>query len=340
MTQSPMYLSNFWVYRNEDLILPVATTLVLISVLFVFNIIWGYWFEFRKNRAMANLFGEYVAPELVNVMAEDPENYSMEGEKRELTILFVDVRDFTSISEALEANSLREYINLYLTAMSNNVYDNRGTLDKYIGDCVMAFWGAPLYLPEHASHAVTTALVMLQTIKDLNSDFKIRNLPLLKIGIGINTGEVRVGDMGSKIRRAYTVMGDPVNVASRLEGLTKEYGVEIIVGEVTKNSSPEFAYRELDRVRVKGKQEPVAIFEPIGLRSAIDDATFIQLKKWHQALALYRKQKWDQAAAIVTELQKSDPGRWLYQHTLNNIELHRHLALATDWDGVATYTTK
>jgi len=331
---------NFWAYREADLVLPVAATLLLILVLFMFNLAWGYWFESRKGRAMASLFGEYVAPELVEVMAEDPEHYSMEGDKRELTMLFADVRGFTTISEGLEANELREYINRYLTAMSENIRGNRGTLDKYMGDCVMAFWGAPVQLPDHASRAVATALLMQQTARQLNDEFIARNWPPLKIGIGLNTGEVRVGDMGSKIRRAYTVMGDPVNLASRLEGITKEYGVGIAVGEMTRHAAPEFAYRELDRVKVKGKNEPVAIFEPIGLASELDAVTRAELKRWHAALDLFRLQKWNEAASLIHILHDAHPDSYLYQLALMNIERYQKDPPGPDWDGVTTYKTK
>lgn len=331
---------NFWIYRAHGLVLPVAMTLVLIVSLFTLNVAWGYWFEFRKGKAMTNLFGEYVAPELVEVMADDPEHYNMEGEKRELTIMFADVRNFTSISESLEANDLREFINIYLTEMSEDIRGNRGTLDKYIGDCVMAFWGAPVVLPDHAGRGVATALLMQKTAQKLDAGFSQRGWPPLKIGIGLNTGEVRVGDMGSKIRRAYTVMGDPVNLASRLEGITKEYGVGIVVGEVTRSEAPEFAYRELDRVRVKGKNEPVAIFEPVGLDSEIDETTRRELSRWHIALDLFRAQNWDAAEGIIQELSSEFPDRKLYEYYLEDIADYRVNPPGADWDGVTTYKTK
>jgi len=331
---------NFWAYSTQGLILPVATVLTLIASLFMFNVAWGYWFEVRINRAMTNLFGEYVAPELVEVMAEDPSHYNMDGEKRVLTILFADVRGFTTISELLETNDLREFINIYLTAMSEDIRGNKGTLDKYIGDCVMAFWGAPVRLNDHASRAVATALAMLKTAERVNVDFKARGWPPLKIGIGLNTGEVRVGDMGSKIRRAYTVMGDAVNLSSRLEGITKQYGVGLVVGEMTKLAAPEFAYRELDRVKVKGKNEPVAIFQPVALASELDEATRAALMEWDQALSLFRLQQWDKAEQIVTKLHAQYPDQYLYKLYLEQIQHFRAEPPGPDWDGVTTYTTK
>ncbi|MBC7859522.1 MAG: adenylate/guanylate cyclase domain-containing protein, partial [Burkholderiaceae bacterium] len=279
---------NFWMYHGFNLVLPVANALLLILGLFLLNIAWGYLFEHRRRHAMASLFGQYVAPELVAEMADNPEGYSMEGDSRELTVLFADVRGFTTISEGLTPQALREYINLYLTAMSEDIRGNRGTLDKYIGDAVMAFWGAPVALPDHAARAVASALLMQASAKRLSAAFVERGWPPLKIGIGINTGQMHVGDMGSQIRRAYTVMGDAVNLGSRLEGITKVYGVGLLVGAATMLAAPRYAYRELDRVRVKGKHEPVPIFEPLALVEELDEATRATVAQWHAALAAVR----------------------------------------------------
>jgi len=331
---------NFWMFQSLNLVLPVASVLLLIGGLFVFNVAWGYLFEFRKRHAMTSLFGEYVAPELVAQMAENPETYNMEGESRELTVLFVDVRGFTTISEGLKPNELREYINIYLTAMSEDIRGNRGTLDKYIGDAVMAFWGAPVALPNHAELAVATALKMLATAKKLNEEFTARNWPPLKIGIGLNTGEMRVGDMGSKIRRAYTVMGDAVNLGSRLEGITKVYGVGLVVGESTRLAAPQFAYRELDRVRVKGKNEPVPIFHPVALDTELDEDSRRIFAQWHEALALVRAQQWEAAESILTTLHAAHPEDGLYELYLKRIAYYREHPPGADWDGVTTFETK
>lgn len=331
---------NFWMYQSFNSVLPIATALLLIVTLFVWNIAWGYLFEFRKGRAMVNLFGEYVAPELVAEMAEDPEAYNMEGDSRVLTVMFADVRGFTTISEGLEPNELREYVNLYLTAMSENIRGNRGTLDKYIGDCVMAFWGAPVALPDHASRAVATALLMQQTAHALSDGFVARGWPPLNIGIGLNTGEMRVGDMGSEIRRAYTVMGDAVNLSSRLEAITKVYGVGIVVGVTTRLAAPDFAYRELDCVRVKGKNEPVPIFQPLALDSKLTEEQRAKLGQWHQALGMVRSQEWDQAEQIIRKLQGQDPDEGLFKEYLKRIAHYREHSPGAGWDGVTTYETK
>jgi len=332
---------NYYEYTSLDLIYNLAMQLIVIASVFVLNVAWGYFFEVRKGQALVSRFGEYVAPELVAEMAYDPEKYNMDGESRELTVLFVDVRGFTTISEGLTPKQLREYINLYLTAMSEDIRDShRGTLDKYIGDAVMAFWGAPVAFPDHASRAVATSLLMQASAHRLNEDFIARGWPPLKIGIGLNTGLMHVGDMGSKIRRAYTVMGDAVNLGSRLEGITKVYGVGIAVGEATRAAAPEYAYRELDLVRVKGKHEPVAIFEPIVLDKDVDPATRDELDRWHAALAAVRMQQWDLAMQIIVELRAIFPERSLYSLYTERITYYRAHPPGADWDGVTTFETK
>jgi adenylate cyclase len=313
--------------------------LLLTAALFICNLGWSYLFEFRNRRAMVGLFGEYLAPELVAEMAANPKKYSMEGESRNLTVMFSDVRGFTTISESLNPRELREYINAYLTAVSEDIRGNRGTLDKYIGDAVMAFWGAPLPLPEHASLAVATALKMQRSVIELNADFVKRNWPPLHIGVGVNTGIMHVGDMGSKIRRAYTVMGDAVNLGSRLESITKIYGVGVIVGILTRDATPEYAYRELDRVRVKGKNEPVPIFEPLGLAKELDQRTRDLLQQWHEALAMVRAQNWDEAEKKLRELQAENP-HGLYELYLQRISHYRIAPPPSDWDGVTAFDSK
>jgi adenylate cyclase len=315
--------------------------LLLIASLFVLNLAWGYFFEFRKGRALVSRFGEYVAPELVAQMAENPEAYNMEGESRELTVLFVDVRGFTTISEGLAPKELREYINLYLTAMSEDIRSShQGTLDKYIGDAVMAFWGAPVAFADHASRAVATALLMQQSAARLNQDFIQRGWPGLKIGIGLNSGTMHVGDMGSAIRRAYTVMGDAVNLGSRLEGITKVYGVGICVGEATRRAAPGYVYRELDLVRVKGKSEPVAIFEPVGRAGEVAQQVLDEIAQWGEALALVRAQRWDEAGQGIAALASAHPGRGLYELYLARIAHYRQHPPGAGWDGVTSFETK
>jgi adenylate cyclase len=332
---------NWFLYHEMDWTTDMFVCLLLVALLFVANLAWGYLFEYRKGRALVSRFGEYVAPELVAQMAENPEAYTMEGESRELSVMFVDVRGFTTISEGLSPKALREYINLYLTAMSEDIRaSHQGTLDKYIGDAVMAFWGAPVAFADHASRAVATSLLMQASAARLNDDFQRRGWPALAIGIGINSGLMHVGDMGSAIRRAYTVMGDAVNLGSRLEGITKVYGVGIAVGEATRLAAPEFVYRELDLVRVKGKNEPVAIFEPLGKPADVGPAVLDELAAWDAALARVRAQDWDAAESAIAALHAAHPQRALYALYLERIARWRAEPPGAGWDGVTTFDTK
>jgi adenylate cyclase len=339
LSSTALIVTNIALFHFLDWVLPLAMALCLVMMLFILNIIGGYLFEHRKRRAIVSLFGEYVAPELVAEMASDPERYSMEGDSRVLTVLFADVRGFTTISEGLEPNILREYINVYLTAMSEAIRESRGTLDKYIGDAVMAFWGAPVTLPDHASRAVLTALEMQRIAVQLNESFIKKGWPPLQIGIGLNTGEMRVGDMGSKIRKAYTVMGDAVNLSSRLEGITKVYGVGIVVGEATCLAAPEIAYRELDRVRVKGKNHPVPIFQPLGLAVNLPELHVKLLQQWQEVLVFMRQQQWDKAEQLLQDLNQLSPEP-LYELYLARMQHYRQYPPDANWDGVTTFETK
>ena len=196
----------------------------MIFALFALNMTYGYFTTERTKRQITGLFGQYVPSEVVDEMSKNPEQVSMEGESREMSILFSDVRGFTTISEGLDPRDLALLMNEFLTPLSRVIYSHRGTIDKYMGDCIMAFWGAPLPDTRHAYYAVLSGLEMQKTLRDLQPHFKERGWPPIRVGVGINTGRVSVGNMGSEVRVAYTVMGDAVNLASRLEGITKEYG--------------------------------------------------------------------------------------------------------------------
>ncbi|MCX8017441.1 MAG: adenylate/guanylate cyclase domain-containing protein, partial [Rhodocyclaceae bacterium] len=240
----------------------------------------------------------------------------------------------------MEPVALQALLNELFTAVTAVIQTNRGTTDKYIGDAAMAFWGAPIADAEHARHAVEAALEMQAALGALNRDLQAKGWPALKIGIGINTGPMTVGDMGSPVRKAYTVMGDAVNLGSRLEGITKQYGVGIIVGEGTRARLGEaFVLRELDRVRVKGKAEPVGIYEPLGETGKVDAATLERLERWHAALSAYRAQAWQRAATLIEGLQHEAP-HGLYDLYARRIDHYRAHPPGADWDGVTTFETK
>lgn len=333
---------NFMAWQQADFVLPLATVLVLVMSLFALNMSWGYFVESRSKRQMTGLFGQYLPPELVEEMSRDPENYSMAGRKAELTVLFSDVRGFTTISEGLGPDELADLMNEYLGAMTQVIRAHRGTLDKYIGDAIMAFWGAPVDDPEHAKHAVLAAIEMQQAMPALNRALVQKGWPELKIGIGVNTGIMTVGDMGSPVRQSYTVMGDAVNLGSRLEGITKQYGTGILVGEETWAKLKEvIAFREMDRVRVKGKAEPVGIYEPLCEVSQMALELQTELEAWNQILHNYRFQQWDAAEQGLKTLTKDDVSpRYVYMLYLERIAYLREHPPGEQWDGVTTFETK
>ena len=331
---------NVIVWTEGGLVLPLASSLLMVAALFAFNMSWGYFVESRSKRQFTELFGQYVPPELVDKMAEDPEKYSMEGKSEELTVLFSDIVGFTSISEGLAPKDLSQFINDYLTAMSLVIRGNRGTLDKYIGDAIMAFWGAPVADAEHARQGVITAMAMQAELNNVRPQMRARGWPDIRIGVGVNTGQMRVGDMGSKLRKAYTVMGDAVNLSSRLEGLTRVYGVDILVGPNTRQVVKDVVFREIDRVKVKGKDEPVDIFEPLGVEGQVDAKVMEEREHWHQALKAYRAQKWDEAEAHLADAQRMSPQCKLYKLYLERINQCRIEPPGPAWDGVTAFKTK
>ncbi len=332
---------NLMVWTQADMVLPLATAILMTGAIYTMNMAYGYFVESRSKRQFTELFGQYVPPELVDRMAADPEKYNMEPRSADLTILFSDVRGFTSISEALKPEELREYINEYLTDMSGIIRSKyRGTLDKYIGDAIMAFWGAPVDDAQHARNGVLAGLDMQKECEVLNGKFAARGWPTIKIGVGLNSGTVRVGDMGSQVRRAYTAMGDAVNVASRLEGRTKYYGVGILVGEATRDAVKDVVFREVDRIKVKGKDEAVTIYEPLGLESEVDRKVHEELKLWGQTLKAYRARQWDQVELNLLNLQRMNAECYLYKHYSEEVAKHRRNPPPADWDGVTAFDEK
>jgi len=330
---------NFALWVHWGYVIPVAATLLMLAVLFAWNMLTGFLREGAAIRKLSSMFGQYVPPERVAQMRESGEPFSMEGLSRRLSVLFCDVRNFTALSEKLPPRELSAMLNAYLTTMTQIIHDNRhGTIDKYVGDAIMAFWGAPEANPEHDRGAVEAALAMQRRMPSLAEEFTSRGWPAFSIGIGINTGTMSIGDMGSKFRKAYTVLGDAVNLASRLEALTKEYGVGIIAGENTVAAVRSIAWRELDRVRVVGKAETVTIYEPVG--SARDKQIAAELERHHRALALYRSRNFDEAEAAFAALVEEHPRTPLYTYFCARCAAFRQSAPPADWDGAMAFATK
>jgi adenylate cyclase len=288
----------------------------------------------KKGRQLKKAFSNYVSPDLVREIEKNPDKLVLGGEQREISILFSDIRGFTTVSESLSPPELVKLLNEYLSPMTRIVLEEKGTLDKFIGDAVMAIFNAPLDLPEHADHACKTAVRMMDELQKLNVGFAARGMHTLDIGVGINTGPAVVGNMGADIRFDYTAIGDSVNLASRLEGLNKYYGSHILVSEDThsqvKNS--EFVFREVDRVRVKGKHLPIVMYELM-----ITNLELLPL--FEEGLEKYRSKQFEQAQQIFNQLvtdYNDGPSR-LYQSRCTE---YLETAPPTDWDGVYTAKSK
>jgi adenylate cyclase len=325
---------------QENMVLPLASSLSLPIILFVVNMSYGFLLEARSKRQITGLFGQYVHPELVEVMSREPDRFTMQSRSLEMSVLFSDVCSFTSISEQLSPADLSALMNEYLSAMTEVIHTYRGTIDKYIGDAIMAFWGAPLEDPRHVDNAVMAALEMQTRAVRLREKFIAKGWPELYLGIGVNTGIMNVGNMGSKFRMAYTVMGDTVNLASRLEGLTRQYGVGIIVGEDTRARLPGILFRELDRVRVKGRNEPVTIYEPLGLQGKLDPAVVEEQELFSHMFTHYHAREWDESLQHLHELLSLKPESKLFQLYVERIKHYWQEPPPPGWDGVFTHTTK
>ena len=257
-----------------------------------------------------------------------------------MSVLFSDIRHVTTMSEKLSAVELKSMLNEFFTPITGIIFDHNGTIDKYVGDMVMAFWGAPLDDPEHRTNAVLAALKMLAKVEELKPLFKEKGLPEVNIGVGINSGMMSVGDMGSIYRRSYTVLGDAVNLGSRLEGITKAYGVKLLIGEQTFQGLKGILCRQIDKVLVKGKDEPICIYQPLCAEKDAPDALVALVNDYHRAYQHYLKQEWDAAEHQMRQLQQLDPDTQLYAIYLQRIGQLRTQELPNGWDGAYRFTTR
>jgi adenylate cyclase len=332
-----------------DPMFPLLTSVVVFGAL----VFYSYVREESQRREIRSAFRQYLSPDVVEQLASDPSKLKLGGETKEMTILFSDVRGFTSISEGYKdyPEDLTHLINRLLTPLSEVVVKHGGTIDKYMGDNIMAFWNAPLDNPDHASHAVAAALDMLEALDELNRQIVTETAPdgspakPFAIGVGLNTGVNVVGNMGSDLRFDYTVLGDNVNVASRLEGQTKSYGVLILFGQRTAElAQDDFAILEVDLVRVKGKAEPERVFTALGDKAVAGSAAFGALKKaFNQMLAAYRGQDWDTAETMLRAARDADragKAGGLLNVYQGRIAAFREAPPPKNWDGVFTATSK
>jgi adenylate cyclase len=291
--------------------------------------------EFRERKKIRDSFSNYIPEQHVARVLESSRENLLEGERREMTVMFADIRNFTALSEDLESRQLKQLLNDYLTPITKIIFNHAGTIDKYVGDMVMAFWNAPVDNPDHADDAVQTAMELIAETARLAPVFAGYGINDFRIGVGLNTGEMNVGDMGSEYRLAYTVLGDAVNLGSRLEGLTKFYDLPILVSDTTRGACTRSEFRFVDRVIVKGREQPVEIFTPV-----MENQQTAALQAFDLAVEMYRNQQWTASAAEFEKLCTRFPG-----FRLGEIYLERATQLArkpppADWDGVYAHATK
>jgi len=341
---------SWYNFAYRQTMIDAAGPVLVLLIVYIELTYANFALEEKQRREVRNAFSRYLSPAQVEKLAADPSKLKLGGEMKDMTLLFCDVRGFTTISEQFDAQGLTRLINRFLTPMTDVIMERRGTIDKYMGDCIMAFWNAPEDDADHARHACESALVMTERLIELNKSLeeesKVENrkhIPI-NIGIGLNSGMVCVGNMGSDQRFDYSVLGDNVNLASRLEGQSKTYGVTTVIGENTQKEAPDYASLELDQIKVKGKTEAVRIFTLLGRPDLRQKPEFLALEAEHKALlAAYRGQKWDEARARLAKCRQL--GAFLkldhlYDMYDERIADYCENPPGADWDGVYVAKSK
>lgn len=328
-----------YVYDRYGVITSSSFVIIEVMSLHFALLIFKYFSEERKRSELKKTFSKYVSPAVVDELLKNEENLKLGGRKQEMSVFFSDVRGFTEFSEKMDPQDLSQFLNEYLTPMTDIIFKNKGTLDKYMGDGVMAFFGAPVPFTDHAHHACVCALESLEKLKKIQTDFAKRQWPQIDIGIGVNTGFMSVGNMGSKIVQSYTVIGDAVNLGARLEGATKEYGVRILVSETTyAEVSDDFILREVDRVRVKGKKEPIRAYELMGFKT--DTGLQDLAAHFDKGYRLYHEHRFAEAKDVFSQIEAMYPADKLSKIYKQRCEQFIANPPPPEWDGVFEMKTK
>lgn len=342
-----IYYSSLQLFVKQGFLVDWTYPILTIFIVWAVSAFLRFMDEFKLRQQIKKQFEHYLAPAMVKKLQQSPDLLKLGGNTKELTLLFCDIRGFTPISEQYKTNpqGLTKLINRFLTPMTDIIMRNGGTVDKYMGDCIMAFWNAPLDVEDQRKRAIQTSHEMLEHLEILNKELKNEKSLPIKVGIGLNTGEVVVGNMGSNQRFDYSVLGDAVNLAARLEGQSKNYGVQIVLGEETaKNMDKDFAMIELDEIAVKGKQDAVKIYTSLGQYKIINHSmNWVFAHNQHEKfLILYRQQSWVLALKFVSDLRDEFNGMLTNYYDIMKeriIEL-KETDLPKDWDGVYRATTK
>jgi adenylate cyclase len=325
---------NYWLFDAAGLAFPLAPALLTATASYALHMGSTYLMHWRGRREFVRLLGAYVPPELARQMLDDPHRCRLEAASRHLTVMFCDIRGFTRLAESLEPAALQAFLQRVFSRLTEVVRQHGGTIDKYIGDCVMAFWGAPGEVPDHAQRAVAASLALTHALQALNAEHRLLGLPEVEVGIGVNTGLMCVGDMGSPQRSAYTVVGDAVNLAARLERLSARYGVTVVAGEATCREADDVVWQELDKVRVKGKARAVAIYTPRAAGLQSDASVADELRTWAAFLKAYRAQDVVSCERMLASLPARADTQVLYALYAQRLAQMRRQPADPSWDGV------
>jgi adenylate cyclase len=320
----------------------IAEPMFAIFICFVSTVAYRAATEGRQRKMITDIFGRYVDSTVVNILINNPHLVKLGGEKREISILFSDIKGFSTISEKVDDETLVKLLNVYMTDMTNVILKHQGTVDKFIGDAIMAFWGAPLKDENATFHACVSALEMQYRLEKLQPKlYKIGNVEV-KQRIGINTGICTVGNMGSEQRQSYTAIGDPVNLASRLEGVNKQYGTYILISETTYHQvAKRVVVREVDRVQVVGKTEPTRLYELINLADRpLTDKMKYFLEMFTEGLKAYQERRWDEGIAYMENAMQQIPNDPVCQLYIERMKLYQISPPKSDWNGVFVLQSK
>ena len=330
-------------FTNSDLLISIVDPSLAVVLAYFSTAVYQYLQEREQKALIKNVFGHYLSPAVVNILATDPDKARLGGDRRELTVFFSDIANFTTVSESFkQPEGLVDLLNEYLEEMTSIILKTDGTLDKYVGDAIIAFWGAPLPQKDHAYRGCVASLEMQKRLADLRPKWKKEGKPELSCRCGVNTGNMIVGNIGGKDRFDYTVIGDSVNLASRMEGANKQYHSSIMISESTYSQvKNRVIVRELDLLQVKGKNEPVKVFELLGTSNLqMSDNEKQSLELHHEGLKLYRERKWDEAIAYFNQAQQLDPKCHVAQIYAERASLYQLSPPPDEWNGVFVMTTK
>jgi adenylate cyclase len=332
---------SMYFFTARNAVLPMVPPFLTAAGCYISITFYRLLIEEREKRKIKGSFKQYLSPKIIEVLTKDPSKLRLGGEEREVSIFFLDIAGFTTMSETLKPTQLVEVMNSCLTEFSRIILKHDGTINKYIGDCIMAFWNAPDDQPHHAALACQAALECVKAIPDINRRFKEKGLPSIDARVGINSGVVVVGNMGSVERFDYTVMGDPVNLASRLEGANKQYHSHIMVSDTTFEKAKEaIEARDLDLIRVKGKKEPRKVFEVLCKKGEMSEELSEGRKRYHQALSLYRQKSFEEAIDAFQSVFDYLPNDHVTRVYLERARAFVSHPPPATWDGVYEMISK